>query len=125
MPRELSDIEKKYIEENYLSESAKSIAGKIKGIGEITVQAYIDELPPPVNSEESAQERQRRLQMTKVSGSRLMGRDKDRGITVMTEAASELIDARRTVALPKPSKEMKKKHSDKIHRPFQESDYDR
>jgi hypothetical protein len=120
--RQLSDIEKKYIEEHYLDTDAQKIASQIKGVGEATVQEYIDELPPAPVEGESPEERKKRLQSTKISGSRLMGRDKERGITVMTPAAAELIDARKEIRTRDQTKNQREKNKRIIHKPFDDED---
>jgi hypothetical protein len=125
MRRALSEAEKVYIMDNYQDEDVQDMANKMHGVGTKTIQKYVDELPPTPVQGETTQERQRKLQSTKVSGSKLMGRDKEKGVTVMTEAASELIDARKVLATPEKSDAQKKAMKDKIHRPFEESPYDR
>lgn len=125
MPRHLSEIEKKYIQEHYLDQEAEEIAVQIKGVGPITVQQFIDTLPPRPEPNETPDERHRKLQGSTIPSSRLMGRDPARGIAVMTEAASELSDARDVVGVPGISKERREKMKDKIHRPFAPSPHDR
>lgn len=125
MPRKLSEVEKQYIEANYLKESVDKMASKMKGVGPVTVQEYVDTLPPPPEPGETPEERRRKLQNTKVAASNFMGRDKERGVTVMTPAAAELIDARDTVSLPEVTERRKKAMKGKIHRPFEESEHDR
>jgi len=115
----------KYIEENYFDESVEKMAAKMYGIGPVTVQAYVDTLPPPPEEGETVQERQRKLQSTKVSASKFMAGDRKKGIKIMTPAAAELIDARAAVSLPEVTERRKKAMKGKIHRPFEESEYDR
>jgi hypothetical protein len=53
-----------------------------------------------------------------------MGRDKKRGIAVMTKPASELIDARMVVALKETKKARLEKQKDHIFRPFEPDEHD-
>jgi hypothetical protein len=125
MPRALSEVEQQYIEENHTAQTAEEMAKDMKGVSTKTVQAYVDTLPPPAKIGETHEERQRALQSTKVGVGRLMGRDPDRGVTVMTEAASELADARKVVAVTRASENQRKRARGMIHRPFSDGPYDR
>jgi hypothetical protein len=99
MPRQLSKAEQEYIVNHSKDLTAAEIASDMPGVGAKTIQKFIDEsVLEDQRSDETQQQRQATLQKkTKLTAGKLMGRDPSRGITVMTEAASELSDSRRPV----------------------------
>ena len=116
--RELSKAEKFYIENN-TDKTDTQLASVMPGIGPKTIQKFRGELPEKTdtdtttNAMETPEERVNRLAKGPNSGV-LMGRQP--GIVVMTEAASEVADANRTVNGDKMTeKEYKDSNRDRIH----------
>jgi len=87
MPRKLSRAEKEYIDKNYKNMSPEELCDDMPNIGPATVSEYINTISL-LNKEENIQE-------DVFNEGSLMGRDPARGVVVMTQAASELSDARR------------------------------
>ena len=116
MKRKLSKAEQEYIERNHTTMSAEQLCADMDGIGVKTVQAFIDtNIMTKGSREDTHEERQEELQKkTGLTAGKLMGRDPFRGIAIMTEAASELSDARRN--LNQLSQDaIAKKQADRIH----------
>jgi len=124
MRKKLSKSDEEYIM-NHREDLDVQALMKHLDAAEETVQEYLDTLPPPSEPGESLEERRRKLQSTTVGVGKMMARDPKRGVVVMTEAASELADARTVIALKKASEDRKKKMRGQIHRPFEDSEYDR
>lgn len=95
--RKLSKAEQEYILKNYENMSAEEMCSDMHGIGTKTVQDFIDEnVLPEVNPSDTAEERHEKIRNAKkITAGKLMGRDPERGIAVMTSAASEVSDSRR------------------------------
>lgn len=112
MPRQLSKAEQEYIVNHSQQLTAEEIAADMPGVGAKTVQKFIDEnVLEQQRQGETQDERQKNIQKkSKLTAGKLMGRDPSRGIAVMTEAASELSDARRQT-----SKTPEKVRGDRIH----------
>jgi Holliday junction resolvasome RuvABC DNA-binding subunit len=98
--RELSKAEKFYIENN-IDKTDTQLASVMPGIGPKTVEKFRSELPPKTDTnttttvEETPEERVNRL----VNGPRAgeaMGRHPQGGVVVMTETASEIVDAKKS-----------------------------
>tara|TARA_Y100001949_G_C15922938_1_gene302109 strand:- start:475 stop:867 length:393 start_codon:yes stop_codon:yes gene_type:complete len=106
--RELSKAEKFYIENNADKTDAQ-LAAVMPGVGPKTVQKFRSELPQKVDTNtttdavETPEERVNRLSHGPKAGD-LMGRN-DNGAIVMTEAASEVLDARKMANGEKMTKE--------------------
>lgn len=101
MPRELSKAEQAYINDNHEKMSPAEICADMHGIGEKTVKRYIDtSVMPKSDPKETTEQRQNKLQKTGLVVGKLMARDPERGIAVMTPGASELADAKRVVNVP-------------------------
>ena len=97
MPRELTKAEQEYALAHAGDTSVEELCADMPGIGAKTLQKFLDAntMPEEVHNE-STEERQQKLQKaTGLTAGKLMGRDPERGITVMTPGASELGDARR------------------------------
>lgn len=130
-PRELTEVEKFYIENNR-SQSNSKIASFMPGIGVSSVKKYKDSLPE--TSEEAVEqeqdnevenkrdcktetrgERMERLAQSPSAGDLMGKRD---GVIVMTQQASEVTDARKIIKGQKMSNEQYEKlNRNKIHRP--------
>ena len=117
--RELSKAEKFYIEQN-TDKTDTQLSSVMPGIGPKTIQKFRSELPEKVdtntttNATETSEERVNRLTSGPKSGE-LMGRNEN-GAVVMTEAASEVLDANRALHAAKMSDtEYKKANRDRIH----------
>lgn len=95
--RKLSEADKQYIENNHDKKSVDELAEGMYGVGAKTVQAFIDsDIIPESKREDTPEERKEELQKkTGLTVGRLMGRDPERGIAVMTPQAAELSDVKR------------------------------
>jgi hypothetical protein len=118
--RELTDVEKFYIENN-LEKTDSEIASKIKGVGVKTVSKHRESVPTPdaKNTSESItetrQERMERLSSGPDAGEFIARRE---GSAIMTQQASEVSDARKIVKGTQVSEsEVTKNNRGKIHRP--------
>jgi topoisomerase IA-like protein len=97
MPRELSKAEQEYALAHANDMELDALCADMPGIGVKTLEKFLkaNTMPEEV-PDESSEERQEKLQKaTGLTAGKLMGRDPERGITVMTPGASELGDARR------------------------------
>lgn len=114
--RQLSRAEQEFVKANYDKMTSEELCEDMPGIGPKTIEQFIESsVIPKAKQDETPQERQEELQ--KKSGlnvGKLMGRDPTRGIAVMTEAASELSDARRIVNTPT-NDDTARKRNDRIH----------
>lgn len=115
-------------------------AKMMRGVGPKTVANYVKEVKKcKAKEEQSLEDRDVRSKTIGPVG-RMMARDEEKGVAMMTEAASQLADERakarreesndladaRDVVSPKEiSEKQRKKMADKIHRPFRKSPYDR
>ena len=117
--RELSDVEKFYIENNR-EKSDSELASMMSGVNVKKVSEYKSSLPEPKKSDaddkpESDEERQKRLANISNVGDFFAQRD---GTTVMTEQASEITDARRIVkGAVMSEKQYEENNRGKIHKP--------
>lgn len=91
-PRELTQVEKFYIQNNP-QETDSSIASLMSGVGVKTVAKYRESIED--TSEETEKERIHRLGNGPDTGSFIQ--TNENGTTVMTQQASEVSDAKRTV----------------------------
>jgi hypothetical protein len=116
MPRELSKAEQEYIRQNHDKMTPEELCEDMPGIGTKTVEKFIEtSVMPEVNPDETLQQRQEELQKrTGLTAGKLMGRDPERGVVVMTPGASELADAKRVVNVPSNDKAARAK-GDRIH----------
>ena len=118
--RELSQAEKFYIEHN-ADKTDTQLASTMPGIGPKTVAKFRSELPPESEEKttspkttETPEERVERLVRGPKAGE-MMGRNEN-GAVVMTEAASEILDARKAVRGTTMTKEeYKKNNRNRIH----------
>ena len=115
--RELNDVEKFYIENNREQTDSK-LASMMVGVSEKKVSEYKDSLPEKQDSEEKSEsDEERKKRLSKISNVGVFFAQRD-GTTVMTEAASEITDARKIV---KGNRMSEKQYDDnnrgKIHRP--------
>jgi hypothetical protein len=149
MPRPLTKVEQGYIRDclSRGEEDAKAIAKELAGVGPVTVQAFVDgftQASEPATEEvpsaeplalegedgdevdentikpqpgETELEHKARIASSRTKTSELMGR-RD-GITVMTESASELADARKAFRLNDLTPEQRQRQAERIHKPFQ------
>ena len=116
--RELNDVEKFYIDNNP-QKSDEEIASQISGVGPKTVAKYRESVPVEEKDtghiEETQKERTDRLAKGPKSGELLSRRE---GVAIMTQQASEVLDARRVVMGKTISdEELEGRNKDKIHRP--------
>jgi len=113
MPRELSQAEKDYITANHDKMSPEAICADMPGVGPATVNDFIENgmMPEEVRGE-APEERREKVQKAGRAGlttGKLMGRDPERGVTVMTPGASEMADAMRVVNVPSVDKAARQK----------------
>jgi len=116
MPRTLSQAEQDYIINHHDKMSPEAMCADMPGVGPKTVVQFIEtSVIPEVVPDETPKERQKKLQKkTGLTAGKLMGRDPERGIAVMTPGASELADARRVINVPSIDKAARAK-PDRIH----------
>jgi len=111
MPRELSQAEKEYITKHHKHLSPDALCADMPGVGPKTVKAFISgEMIPEADPQESTEERHEKVRKAGRAGltaGKLMGRDPERGVVVMTPGASEMSDAMRTVNVPSTDKSAK------------------
>lgn len=118
MPRELSQAEKDYITKNHDKLSPEAICADMPGVGPKTVTNFIENgMMPEEIRDESPEERTAKVQKAGRAGltaGKLMGRDPERGVVVMTPGASEMADAMRVVNVPSNDKKARSQPS-RIH----------
>ena len=104
MPRELSQAEKDYVTKKHESMSHEAMCADMPGVGPKTISDFIENgIMPEADRNESHAERIEKVRNTGRAGltaGKLMGRDPERGIVVMTPGASEMADAMRVVNVP-------------------------
>ena len=120
MVKELSKLEKFYIENNTEKKDSE-IAAELPGVGAKTVAKYRESLPKKEeevdvkHTTETREERIDRLGNGPQTGDFIARQE---GISIMTEQASEVADARAIVHGNSMSKkEFEKSNRNKIHRP--------
>ena len=119
MAKELSEVEKFYIEKNKEKTDAE-IAGAMPGVGVKTVSKYKESLakeekPDTDHTTESREERIDRLGKGPQTGEFIARQE---GISIMTEQASEVADARAIVqGVPMSKNEIEENNRNIIHRP--------
>lgn len=93
--RELTDVEKEWIKDHYVKDkmTLEDLATKLPGVDLNEIKEYVEKLYVPPKPEQSFQERQQQLANMPPAG-QFMGRDREKGVTVMTQAASEITDAK-------------------------------
>ena len=118
--RELTEIEKFYIENNR-DKSDNEVSANMNGVGPKTVSKYRELISGQKQTEdtdhttETTKERADRLGNGPKSGESISRRD---GVAVMTQESSEISDARKIVqGEPISSKKFQEINKDKIHRP--------
>jgi hypothetical protein len=89
--RQLTDVEKFYIENN-LEKSDSELASKMTGVGAKTVSKFRETIPDKPESDESSEERAERLATGPKTGDFIAKRS---GASIMTQEASEVSDAKR------------------------------
>jgi len=114
--RELTDVEKFYIQNNP-KESDSKIASRMNGIGIKTVAKYRETLEAEVDSSASETEKERihRLGNGPETGNFIQ--TNENGTTIMTQQASEVSDAKRTVKGPDYGGDESSAKRAQIHRP--------
>ena len=90
--RQLTDVEKFYIENN-LEKSDSELASKMTGVGAKTVSKFRQTIPEKPKTDESSEERVERLATGPKTGDFIAKRS---GASIMTQEASEFSDAKRT-----------------------------
>jgi len=117
MPRELSQAEKDYITANHEKMSPEAICADMPGVGPKTIADFVENnVMPEADRDESHEERTAKVQKAGRAGltaGKLMGRDPERGVVVMTPGASEMADAMRVVNVPSNDKKARSQ-SDRI-----------
>ena len=148
MARELTAPEREYIDKYHAyGKDAEWISQELKGVGPVGVQTYLDTRSTPVaevtdvansipevapapnandNTPQKSTEEQERLRQMNLADSPLTAKDlmaggPERGVRVMTENASELVDARKIHSVPDPTPEMLERRKERIHVPFDQS----
>ncbi len=118
MPRELSQAEKDYITNNHKKMSPEAICADMPGVGPKTVMDFIENgTMPEATRDETPEEHIAKVQKAGRAGltaGKLMARDPERGIAVMTEGASQMSDAMRVVNVPSNDKKARAQ-TDRIH----------
>lgn len=118
MPRELSQAEKDYITANHEKMSAEAICSDMPGVGPKTVSDFIATgILPEASRDDTTEEHHEKLRKVGRAGltaGKLMARDPERGIAVMTEGASAMSDAMRKANAPSHDKTAKAQSS-RIH----------
>ena len=120
--RQLSDVDIAFIEKKYVQMSAGEIAsGLPSGIGEKTVQKYIDNnLEPQMDDPLLSGRSPHPLPAKKKSKTAGDAIEHYKGSTVMTQTASEISDARKTHNVQPLTDQQKSRRKDFIHQPFGE-----
>ena len=114
--RKLTEVEEFYIQNNP-EKTDSQIASMMSGVGEKTVSKYRSELPEKDTGSvtETRKERMERLASGPKSGDLITQRD---GSTIMTQSASEVSDARKTVmGNSATEQQVESKNRNQIHRP--------
>tara|TARA_R110002074_G_C12070970_1_gene621844 strand:+ start:123 stop:491 length:369 start_codon:yes stop_codon:yes gene_type:complete len=116
--RELTESEKFYIENNQ-NKTDSEISSVMEGVGVKTVSKYRESISTEEKDtghiEETQKERTDRLSKGPKSGELISRRE---GVAIMTQQASEVLDARRVVMGKTIGKEeLEGRNKDKIHRP--------
>lgn len=113
--RPLDEIQKEYIREHYVKDklTLEDLAKKMPDVDLNEIHQFLNTVYQPPKPDQPVQDRQTQMAGMPAAG-QFMGRDPSRGVAVMTEAASEIADARRVVAVPSPT-EMARKQPDRIH----------
>lgn len=116
--RELTDVEKFYIENN-LEKTNEQLASQMSGIGSKTVSKYRESVAKEEDKTdhitETQSERIDRLGKGPKTGEFISKRD---GASIMTEQASEVSDARKTVqGTSMSASDYEESNRDKIHKP--------
>jgi len=125
MPRQLTKVEKFFIEKNR-NLSAEELAADFDGIGPKTVQQFLDELPPseepPEVPEEppnqTPKERQADLAPLGLKAGDHMARDPEAGYTAMTKEAAEIAEANNPVVESRGKAAVEERNKTRIHRPL-------
>lgn len=115
--RELSAVELDYIKEQCSKTNFKiaDLYDKLQGVvTKAAIDKAIEECLPKSVPNQTAVERQQALSKVPGSSSKFMGRDPERGIAIMTEASSELSDARKVLAVPS-ADTIARQQTDRIH----------
>jgi len=113
--RPLTEIEKNWIKEHYVKDklTLEDLNRQLPGVDLNEVAAYVNTVYQPPKPGQPIQDRQSQLANMPAAG-QFMGRDPARGVAVMTEAASEISDARKVVAVPS-NDSLVRSQPDKIH----------
>ena len=116
--RQLTDVEKFYIENN-LEKTNEQLASQMSGIGSKTVSKYRESVAKEEDKTdhitETQSERIDRLGKGPKTGEFISKRD---GASIMTEQASEVSDARKTVqGASMSASDYEESNRDKIHKP--------
>ena len=115
-PRQPSDVEKAYIKEHYIKDrmTPSELYAKLPGVDTVAIDKVIEDTLPPMRQGQTPQQRQEQLAKIRSGAGQLMGHDEANGVVIMTEAASELTDARKHASVPSPDS-MARKQPDRIH----------
>lgn len=99
--RALTELEQGWITEHYVKEklTLENLVAKLPGVDLNEIQDFVSKLYIAPTPTDDPSKRQTQMASLPPAG-KFMGRDPERGIAIMTEAASEISDARRTVAVP-------------------------
>lgn len=114
--RPLSQMEKEFINKHYVQDklTPDDLYKKLPGVDRAAIDAEIAHSLPPMKQGQTTNDRQQQLGAVQGGAGQFMGRDPSRGVAVMTEAAAELADARRVMAVPSVDS-MARAQADKIH----------
>ena len=112
--RELTEVEKFYIENN-LNKSDSEIASQMKGVGAKTVSKYRESVPAKkdIKNSETEEERADRLSSMDTSASFAT----KSGSVVMTQQASEISDAKKKTGKTGQDSNYERVNKGRIHRP--------
>lgn len=97
-----SEIEKQFILEHYVKDAMTpdQLYAKLPGVDPSEIDKCISNVIPKMKQGQTQLERQQQLAKVQNGAGQFMGRDPSRGIAIMTEAASEMSDARKVMAVP-------------------------
>lgn len=123
----LTDIQKVIIKLGSTLLSAEELSSCIRGVSKETIEEFIKaqkvaedpikELLASITDDE--EHRKMTLALSGKKAGDLMGRNKINGVTVMTEGASEMADAKKVHAVPEITEDQKRRRKDYIHKPLE------
>jgi hypothetical protein len=117
MPKKLTETDKFFIEKNP-EMSIEELQKVIKGVRRVDIEDFRETLFPATSPNDTPEQQTTRLRASQARAGTLMVRNREKGITMMTEAASEISDINRPIRLADSAEKKKGKLNDVIHRPL-------